>query len=197
MKKQQIIIIVLIAVLFLACTRNYNGLNSPIVINSIDSILKANTHIGPFGKSETFWEDEYGPSGRRTQWIYTDSIEKYCSKDEIIELYKHNESPVIRMVAFHILLKKSPKDAIRFAIEDMEEDDSLLCGRNDEALLESCSSIRTRMIQQWPKKYDISAEDSLIIDSVVMNSKNKDSNWYYLLHLKQINLRQSTQRHSM
>ena len=86
------------------------------------------------------------------------------------------------MVAFQLILKNSPKDAVRFTIEDMDDTDSLLCGRGDEALVESCSSIRTRMIQKWPRRYNISVEDSLAIDSAVINSINRESNWYYLFY---------------
>ena len=177
-------IIVLLSMFLITCRKDYQGMNPSIVKNSIDSIIKANTRMGHFGKSEIFWENDFEHGERRKQWIYTDSIEKYCSIDNLIELYKYHESAIIRMVAFHLLLKNSPKDAICFAIEDMDNTDSLLSGRCDEALLESSSSIRTRMIQQWPKKYDVSVEDSLAIDSAVINSINKESNWHYLTNLK-------------
>lgn len=157
----------------MSCKNDHWQINSLIVKSSIDSIINANTRMGHFGKSETFWEDEYGYEGRRKQWRYTDSIEKYCSKDKLIELYKHHESAVIRMVAFHLLLKNFPKDAVCFAIEDIDDTDSLLCGRCDEALLESSPSIRTRMILQWPKKYKVSVKDSLAMDSAVKNSRKR------------------------
>lgn len=165
------IIIFLLLIYITACKQNDYGIHSRIVLNSIDSILQANTKIGHFGKSEIFWEDEYEYGGRRKQWIYTDSIEKYCREADFIELYKHHESPIIRMVAFHLLLKHSPKEAVCFAIEDMDDRDSLLLGRCDQALIELASSIRTRMILQWPKKYNISLKDSLAIDSAIINSK--------------------------
>lgn len=165
------IIIFLLSICITACKQNDYGIHSRVVLNSIDSILQANTKIGHFGKSEIFWEDEYEYGGRRKQWIYTDSIEKYCREADFIELYKHHESPIIRMVAFHLLLKHSPKEAVCFAIEDMDDRDSLLLGRCDQALIELASSIRTRMILQWPKKYNISLKDSLAIDSAIINSK--------------------------
>ena len=169
----------------IACGNNDHSIESDVVRNSIDSILKENVHRGPSKrKIEVFWMDEYGHEGRRKQWIYMDSIEKYCGKSTLVGLYKHHESNIIRMVAFNLLLKKAPKDAVRLAIDDMDDTDSLLCGRCDEQLIERCSSIRTRLIQQWPKKFTISIEDSLTIDSAVMKSKNKNSNWYYLLNLK-------------
>ena len=83
------------------------------------------------------------------------------------------------MVAFHLLLKNNPKEAVRIAVKDIDQTDSLLRGRCDEALEESASSIRIRMIQQWPKKYDISVEDSLYVDSAVINSPNRESLWYF------------------
>ncbi len=171
MKFKNLIIILLAAISTITCKQNHNGINSPIVRNSIDSILKANIKMNHFGKTEVFWEDEYEYGGRRKQWIYTDSIEKYCREADFIELYKHHESPIIRMVAFHLLLKHSPKEAVCFAIEDMDDRDSLLLGRCDQALIELASSIRTRMILQWPKKYNISLKDSLAIDSAIINSK--------------------------
>lgn len=155
-------------------------IHRPSVVNEyIDSIITSNTHITHFGKTETFWEDEYVYGNRRKQWIYTDSIEKYCNTDEFLELYNTHESPIIRMVAFHLLLKNSPKEAVRIAVKDIDRTDSLLGGRCDEALEESASSIRIRMIQQWPKKYDISVEDSLYVDSAVINSPNRESLWYF------------------
>lgn len=101
--------------------------NSPSVVNEhIDSIITSNTRITHSGKSETFWEDEYVYGNRRKQWIYTDCIEKYCNTDELLELYNNHESPIIRMVAFHLLLKNSPKEAVRIAIKDIDQTDSLL-----------------------------------------------------------------------
>lgn len=155
-------------------------MHRPSVVNEyIDSIITSNTRITHFGKTETFWEDEYVYGNRRKQWIYTDSIEKYCNTDELLELYNTHESPIIRMVAFHLLLKNNPKEAVRIAVKDIDQTDSLLRGRCDEALEESASSIRIRMIQQWPKKYDISVEDSLYVDSAVINSPNRESLWYF------------------
>ena len=180
--KIQNLIIIIISMLIVACRKDCQGIDSPIVLSSIDSIIIANTRIGHFGKSEIYWEDEYGYGGRRKQWIYTDSIEKYCSKDDLVKLYKHHESAIIRLVAFQLLLKKFPKEAVGFAVEDMDDTDSLLCGKCDQALMESSSSIRTRMILQWPKKYKVSVEDSLAIDSAVVNSINRESNWHYLFN---------------
>ena len=88
------------------------------------------------------------------------------------------------MVAFHLLLKNTPKEAVHIAIEDIDKTDSLFVGRCDQTLEESASSIRIRMIQQWPKMYDISVKDSMSVDSAVINSPNKESLWHFLSKFK-------------
>lgn len=177
MKTIRIIIVISIVVLS-AYSCSHNNRTS-IVNDYIDSIVKANTQMTHFGKSETFWEDEYMYGSRRKQWVYTDSIEKYCNKEDLVTLYKEHESPVIRMVSFHLLLKNYPKEAVLLAIDDLDDTDSLLGGKCDQALEESASSIRIRLIQQWPKKYNITAQDSLAVDSAVRKSPNRESIWYF------------------
>lgn len=88
------------------------------------------------------------------------------------------------MIAFHLLLKNYPKEAVALAIEDIDETDSLLGGQCDQALEESASSIRIGLIQHWPSKYCISVDDSLTVDSAVRESPNKESIWYYIQRLK-------------
>ncbi len=176
----KLVIAIVLSFSLLACKREHKGLDSLVVRSSIDSIIQSNTRVLHVGKkSEIFWEDECFLSKKRKQWIYADSIEKYCTKDDLIELYKHHDSSAIRMVAFHLLLKKYPKDAVRFAIEDIDDTDSLLSGRCDEALGESASSIRVSLMMSRPGRYNISVEDSIAVDYAVRHSRNKENIWYY------------------
>lgn len=176
----KLVIAIVLSFFLLACKREHKGLDSLVVRSSIDSIIASNTRMFPGGKkSAMFWQDRCFLSEQRKQWIYTDSIEKYCTKDDLIELYKHHDSPVIRMVAFHLLLKRHPKDAVRFAIEDIDDTDSLIVGRCDMICHESASSMRVSFIMLPHGVYNISVEDSIAVDYAVRHSRNKENIGYY------------------
>lgn len=177
-------IIKLFGITFLAfyittgCTTDSSGLSNPIVKNSIDSICEL---LKPRrdSKVERVYIDEYYLSEKREQWIYSDSIEKYCTKEEIIQLAKEHKSRAINYIAFTLWLKKDPHEAISYLIEDINNNDTLCAIKLDEGLPESLSSIRVNLVQRNRAKYNVSIEDSIRIDKAVLSAKNRKAIWYY------------------
>ena len=173
---------ILIAILFCGCEKNTEGLANPVVINSIDSICALCEPIrnGPF---ERIWLDERYLTDERNlrfkQWIYGDSIAKYCNSDELTELATKHKSIAVRFVAFKMLLKKDSHKAIKVVIDNIDSNDSIVATHLDEGFPRLLSGLRVGYVQGDREIYNISVADSIAVVEAVLKSKNKSKFYYY------------------
>lgn len=173
---------ILIAIIFCGCNKNTEGLSNPVVINSIDSICALCEPIrnGPFERiwlDERYLTDERNP--RFKQWIYGDSIAKYCNSDELTELATKHKSLAVRFVAFKMLLKKDSHRAIKVVIDNIDSNDSIVATHLDEGFPRLLSGLRVGYVQGDRKIFNISVADSLAVVDAVLKSKNKSMFYYY------------------
>ena len=173
---------ILIAILFCGCEKNTEGLANPVVINSIDSICALCEPIrnGPFERiwlDERYLTDERNP--RFKQWIYGDSIAKYCNSDELTELATKHKSIAVRFVAFKMLLKKDSHKAIKVVIDNIDSNDSIVATHLDEGSPRLLSGLRVGYVQGDREIYNISVADSIAVVEAVLKSKNKSKFYYY------------------
>ena len=152
------------------------------MINSIDSIcvLCEPIRSGPFEHvwlDERYLTDERNP--RFEQWIYGDSIAKYCNVEELTELATKHKSMAVRFVAFKMLLKKDSHRAIKIVIDDIDSNDSIIATHLDEGFPRLLSGLRVGYVQGDRKIYNISVADSLAVVEAVLKSKNKSKFYFY------------------
>ena len=176
------IFLISIAILFCGCNQNTEGLANPIVINSIDSICALcepmlNSPFEHIWLDERYLTDERNP--RFEQWIYGDSIAKYCNVDELTELATRHKSIAVRFVAFKLLLKKDSHRAIKVVIDHIDDNDSITAFHLDEGFPRLLSGLRVGYVQGDRKIYNISVADSLAVVDAVLKSKNKSKFYYY------------------
>ena len=190
------IILASLVVLFCGCNKKVEtGLTNPVVVSSIDSICALCEPIrsGPFEHiwlDERYLTDERNP--RFEQWIYGDSIAKYCNVDELTELATRHKSIAVRFVAFKLLLKKDSHRAIKVVIDHIDDNDSITAFHLDEGFPRLLSGLRVGYVQGDRKIYNISVADSLAVVDAVLKSKNKSKLYYYssMQLRKEINLSQ-------
>ena len=176
------IFLISIAILFCGCNQNTEGLANPIVINSIDSICALcepmlNSPFEHIWLDERYLTDERNP--RFEQWIYGDSIAKYCNVDELTELATRHKSIAVRFVAFKLLLKKDSHRAIKVVIDHIDDNDSITAFHLDEGFPRLLSGLRVGYVQGDRKIYNISVADSLAVVDAVLKSKNKSKFYDY------------------
>lgn len=177
------IILTSLVVLLCGCNKKVEtGLTNPVVVSSIDSICALCEPIrsGPFEHiwlDERYLTDEKNP--RFEQWIYGDSIAKYCNVDELTELATRHKSIAVRFVAFKLLLKKDSHRAIKVVIDHIDDNDSITAFHLDEGFPRLLSGLRVGYVQGDRKIYNISVADSLAVVDAVLKSKNKSKLYYY------------------
>ena len=152
------------------------------MIISIDSIcvLCEPIRVSPFEHvwlDERYLTDERNP--RFKQWIYGDSIAKYCNSDELTELATKHKSIAMRFVAFKMLLKKDSHRAIKVVIDNIDSNDSIVATHLDEGFPRLLSGLRVGYVQGDRKIFNISVADSLAVVDAVLKSKNKTKFYYY------------------
>jgi len=176
------ILFILFFIILCGCQNDKDGLSNPVVINSIDSIcvLCEPIRSGPFEHvwlDERYLTDERNP--RFEQWIYGDSIAKYCNVEELTELATKHKSMAVRFVAFKMLLKKDSHRAIKIVIDDIDSNDSIIATHLDEGFPRLLSGLRVGYVQGDRKIYNISVADSLAVVEAVLKSKNKSKFYFY------------------
>ena len=176
------ILFILFFIILCGCQNDKDGLSNPVVINSIDSICVLCEPIrgGPFEHvwlDERYLTDERNP--RFEQWIYGDSIAKYCNVEELTELATKHKSMAVRFVAFKMLLKKDSHRAIKIVIDDIDSNDSIIATHLDEGFPRLLSGLRVGYVQGDRKIYNISVADSLAVVDAVLKSKNKSKFYFY------------------
>jgi hypothetical protein len=176
------ILFILFFIILCGCQNDKDGLSNPVVINSIDSIcvLCEPIRSGPFEHvwlDERYLTDERNP--RLEQWIYGDSIAKYCNVEELTELATKHKSMAVRFVAFKMLLKKDSHRAIKIVIDDIDSNDSIIATHLDEGFPRLLSGLRVGYVQGDRKIYNISVADSLAVVDAVLKSKNKSKFYFY------------------
>lgn len=176
------ILFILFFIILCGCQNDKDGLSNPVVINSIDSIcvLCEPIRSGPFEHvwlDERYLTDERNP--RFAQWIYGDSIAKYCNVEELTELATKHKSMAVRFVAFKMLLKKDSHRAIKIVIDDIDSNDSIIATHLDEGFPRLLSGLRVGYVQGDRKIYNISVADSLAVVEAVLKSKNKSKFYFY------------------
>ena len=176
------ILFILFFIILCGCQNDKDGLSNPVVINRIDSIcvLCEPIRSGPFEHvwlDERYLTDERNP--RFEQWIYGDSIAKYCNVEELTELATKHKSMAVRFVAFKMLLKKDSHRAIKIVIDDIDSNDSIIATHLDEGFPRLLSGLRVGYVQGDRKIYNISVADSLAVVDAVLKSKNKSKFYFY------------------
>jgi hypothetical protein len=176
------ILFILFFIILCGCQNDKDGLSNPVVINSIDSIcvLCEPIRSGPFEHvwlDERYLTDERNP--RFEQWIYGDSIAKYCNVEELTELATKHKSMAVRFVAFKMLLRKDSHRAIKIVIDDIDSNDSIIATHLDEGFPRLLSGLRVGYVQGDRKIYNISVADSLAVVDAVLKSKNKSKFYFY------------------
>ena len=176
------ILFILFFIILCGCQNDKDGLSNPVVINSIDSIcvLCEPIRSGPFEHvwlDERYLTDERNP--RFEQWIYGDSIAKYCNVEELTELATKHKSMAVRFVAFKMLLRKDSHRAIKIVIDDIDSNDSIIATHLDEGFPRLLSGLRVGYVQGDRKIYNISVADSLAVVDDVLKSKNKSKFYFY------------------
>lgn len=176
------ILFILFFIILCGCQNDKDGLSNPVVINSIDSIcvLCEPIRSGPFEHvwlDERYLTDERNP--RFEQWIYGDSIAKYCNVEELTELATKHKSMAVRFVAFKMLLRKDSHRAIKIVIDDIDSNDSIIATHLDEGFPRLLSGLRVGYVQGDRKIYNISVADSLAVVEAVLKSKNKSKFYFY------------------
>ena len=176
------ILFILFFIILCGCQNDKDGLSNPVVINSIDSIcvLCEPIRSGPFEHvwlDERYLTDEGNP--RFEQWIYGDSIAKYCNVEELTELATKHKSMAVRFVAFKMLLRKDSHRAIKIVIDDIDSNDSIIATHLDEGFPRLLSGLRVGYVQGDRKIYNISVADSLAVVEAVLKSKNKSKFYFY------------------
>lgn len=174
--------LIIIVILFYGCKRNETGLFNPIVANSIDSICALSepirdSHFEHIWLDERYLTDERNP--RFKQWIYGDSIAKYCNSDELTELATKHNSLAVRFVAFKLLLNKDSHKAIKVLIDDIDSNDSIIATHLDEGYPRLLSGLRVGLVQGDRSIYNISIADSIAVVKAVLKSKNKSKFYFY------------------
>ena len=189
------ILFILFFIILCGCQNDKDGLSNPVVINSIDSIcvLCEPIRSGPF---EHIWLDECYLTDERNpkfkQWIYGDSIAKYCNSDELTELATKHNSLAVRFVAFKELLKKDSHRAIKVLIDDIDSNDSVTATHLDEGFPRLLSGLRVGLVQGDRRIYNISVADSISVAESILKSNNRLKLYYYssMQLRKEINLSQ-------
>ena len=176
------ILFILFFIILCGCQNDKDGLSNPVVINSIDSICILCEPIRS-GSFEHVWLDERYLTDERNprfeQWIYGDSIAKYCNVEELTELATKHKSMAVRFVAFKMLLKKDSHRAIKIVIDDIDSNDSIIATHLDEGFPRLLSGLRVGYVQGDRKIYNISVADSLAVVEAVLKSKNKSKFYFY------------------
>ena len=176
------ILFILFFIILCGCQNDKDGLSNPVVINSIDSICVLCEPIRS-GSFEHVWLDERYLTDERNprfeQWIYGDSIAKYCNVEELTELATKHKSMAVRFVAFKMLLKKDSHRAIKIVIDDIDSNDSIIATHLDEGFPRLLSGLRVGYVQGDRKIYNISVADSLAVVEAVLKSKNKSKFYFY------------------
>ncbi|MDR4932187.1 hypothetical protein [Segatella bryantii] len=176
------ILFILFFIILCGCQNDKDGLSNPVVINSIDSICVLCEPIRS-GSFEHVWLDERYLTDERNprfeQWIYGDSIAKYCNVEELTELATKHKSMAVRFVAFKMLLKKDSHRAIKIVIDDIDSNDSIIATHLDEGFPRLLSGLRVGYVQGDRKIYNISVADSLAVVDAVLKSKNKSKFYFY------------------
>ncbi|WP_278984218.1 hypothetical protein [Segatella bryantii] len=176
------ILFILFFIILCGCQNDKDGLSNPVVINSIDSICILCEPIRS-GSFEHVWLDERYLTDERNprfeQWIYGDSIAKYCNVEELTELATKHKSMAVRFVAFKMLLRKDSHRAIKIVIDDIDSNDSIIATHLDEGFPRLLSGLRVGYVQGDRKIYNISVADSLAVVDAVLKSKNKSKFYFY------------------
>lgn len=158
--------------LIIGCKDCKNHDRETIVNCYIDSICECCSPIRN-GRFEHIKVDEYVMRdticGKWKMWEFADSLAKYSNEEELKDLAINHRSVAIRYVSFRLLLKKDPHKAIEIMIQDINNKDSVVATRLDQGFPESLSNLRVELALSG-KVSNISVEDSIAIDSVVMHS---------------------------
>ena len=149
--------------------------------NYVDSICEVaqpilGAHIERVSADEYVMRDT--TRGKHKMWQYADSLDKYCSSDNLKQLAGQHVSNAVRLVAFKKLLKRSPHDAIEILINDIDNPECFVVTRLDEGFPETLTSLRVEIAQDR-NKYNITVEDSIALDNAVLKSSNKHNINYY------------------
>lgn len=119
------------------------------------------------------------------QWIKSDSLYAHASVAELIQLASKHENDIERLIAFRALLMKDPHEAANLTISEVD-DITLVCTSDGFCgQAESVSDIRISMMLGNRVRSKVTIEDSIRIDSAVLNSVNSSKlNYTYKLYQK-------------
>ena len=157
------IILTSLVVLLCGCNKKVEtGLTNPVVVSSIDSICalcepRLNSPFEHIWLDERYLTDERNPKFK--QWIYGDSIAKYCNSDELTELATKHNSLAVRYVAFKMLLKKDSHRAIKVLIDDIDSNETMYCAD----CLEYCDKLNNKQNLNNQEDYNEDCWDDIYL----------------------------------
>lgn len=185
--KKNIIISLFFLFLVFGCKQGDTPRYDVRVQNCIDSIVKI-TQPRREGFQEIVSIDKHYYGRKRKEWIYGDSLGKICSMEDLKLMATTHESTALRVIAFQLLLERSPHDAVKILINDINNTDSVAARYLDEALVNSITSVRVGMVQMNRALYHISAADSIALDSAIIHVCNNPSSIiYYQMKFEDLN----------
>lgn len=163
------LLLFLFLVITSSCTNDKACQEKQIVSDYIDSICHATRPIRDFKFGDIRVDGEVYRGRRGKIWEFADTLEKYCCTEELKELSLDHPSVGMRYVAFKLLLKKSPHEAVKVLITDIDSKDSIGAIRLDECFTEPLSGLRLELALSR-NEFNISFADSLAVDSAVIYS---------------------------
>ena len=170
------------------CKFSNSGHFDKKVQNYIDSIYKYTQREAHGYYYEIVSMDRSYLGEYRKEWIFADSLAKLCSLEDLNWLATKESSPAMRVIAFQLLLKRSPHDAVSILINDINNTDSVCAVRLDEGLMESITSVRVGMAQGNRSLFNISIADSIALDKAIIKSNNPNNIKYYAWLKKRLDI---------
>ena len=106
-----------------------------------------------------------------SQWLLSDSLSEHATIEEIEDLATSNDDPIMRLIAFRVLLSKDPHEAVNLAIANIEDTTEVhtvygMCGEEDRV-----SNVRICLLHD-SNRYHVSKEDLERLDSAMLFSAN-------------------------
>ena len=176
---KRVIIAVLLAAILHGCLNNAKSGSSSS--GQADKTTQAERVERTFNRIRTVGaSNEVSP-----QWIKSDSLYAHASVAELIQLASKHENDIERLIAFRALLMKDPHEAANLTISEVD-DITLVCTSDGFCgQAKSVSDIRISMMLGNRVRSKVTIEDSIRIDSAVLNSVNSSKlNYTYKLYQK-------------
>jgi hypothetical protein len=106
------------------------------------------------------------------QWLLSDSLSTYATKEEMKQMATFHQDPIKRLIAFRALLSRNPHEAVDLAISNIEDTTIVATIAVDCVEEDRVSNIRINMLHRHDNEYQVSEEDYARLDSALLFSNN-------------------------